>query len=108
MTSLIFNNMKDNSFISAKEQQSAEIARLKQQRLFDKQFSAIARKARKRLTDQLGPYENNGILRCAGRYKNLPLSEVQIARHGQLARLIINEAHLKVMRVGLQATPTEV
>ena len=70
VTSLIFNNIKDSSFISAKEQQSAEIflVRLEQQRLFDKQFSAIARKTKEGLMDQLGLYKNNGILRCAGRY----------------------------------------
>lgn len=50
---LIFSDIKESSFISAKEQQSAEIilVRMEQQRLFDKQFLAIARKTKERLMD---------------------------------------------------------
>ena len=113
--SLIFKHIKEDSFISAKEQQSAEhlLVRLEQQYIFNKQFMVVAKGTKEKLNDQLGLYEKDGILRCARHYKNLLLKQdtkypVLIAHQGQLARLIINEAHLRTMHMGLQATLTEV
>ena len=77
MISLIFRYIREDSFISAKEQQSAEylLVRIKQQYIFNKQFMAVAKGTKEKLKDQLRLYEKNDILRCAGRYKNLSLKE---------------------------------
>lgn len=73
----IFTNNQETSFISAKEQQAAEylLVRTKQEIIFGKQFMAIAKGLKDKFKDKLGLYEENGILKCAGRYKILPIKE---------------------------------
>ena len=96
------------------EQRTAEylLVRLKQQQFFSGQITAVKKDKRDKLKDRLGLYLDNQILRCAGRYQSLQMPEDKkyptlISHQGELARLLIGEAHLRTMHMGLQSTLTE-
>lgn len=111
----IFRNIKENSFIDAKELKTAEylIVKLEQQQMFTKQFKALKEGKKEKLKDQLGLYLDDDLIRCAEPYKNFQMPKekkypVLISHRGELARLIINEAHIRSMHMGLQTTLNEV
>lgn len=58
---LVFKNVKEGSFISAKEQQSAEnlLIRMERQHVFGKQFMAVRKETKENLKDQMELYEDN-------------------------------------------------